>query len=157
MDKKRTFLGRLVYAMVMAAAAAAVALELRAPAGESFPEPETDPANELAAGAAGPSATPLAAVGALPEDLPAPEPTPPLLLGSPPPHDESAQLLRQHTDGWHTPLPAVLPKPTYAPAMIAFGIVFLALGVVTQWPLSVVGAVLFVVALAKWIGELLHD
>jgi hypothetical protein len=39
--------------------------------------------------------------------------------------------------------------------MIAFGIVFIALGAVTVWPLSIVGAFIFVFALAKWIGELL--
>ena len=45
----------------------------------------------------------------------------------------------------------------YAPSMTAFGIVFIALGAVTKWPLSVIGAVIFVFAIAKWIGELLHD
>jgi hypothetical protein len=72
-------------------------------------------------------------------------------------HSEAAQLLTQHTPGWHVPHPSRLPVPTYSPVMTAFGIVFIALGAVTVWPLSLVGAVIFVIAIAKWIGELLHD
>ncbi len=85
------------------------------------------------------------------------EPEAPLALPAPDAHFEDAQLLTQHTPGWHVPHPTRLPVPTYAPAMTAFGIVFIALGAVTVWPLSVVGVVIFVLAIAKWIGELLHD
>lgn len=81
----------------------------------------------------------------------------PLMLPAPTAHAENPQLLTQHTPGWHVPHPFHLPVPTYAPAMTAFGIVFIALGAVTIWPLSVVGAVIFILAIAKWIGELLHD
>jgi hypothetical protein len=70
-------------------------------------------------------------------------------------HSEVPQLLTQHTPGWHTPSPSRLPVPTYAPVMTAFGIVFIAMGAVTVWPLSVVGALIFFCAIAKWIGELL--
>ncbi len=55
------------------------------------------------------------------------------------------------------PGPARLAAPSYAPAMTSFGIVFIALGAVTKWPLSVIGAIIFVLAIAMWIGELLHD
>ena len=88
-------------------------------------------------------------------DLP-PELQLPLMLPAPAKHAENAQLLTQHTPGWHIPHPTHLPVPTYAPAMTAFGIVFIALGAVTVWPLSVIGAVIFFLAIAKWIGELLH-
>jgi hypothetical protein len=71
------------------------------------------------------------------------------------PNSEVEELLPQPTPGWHVPVPSTLPVPTYAPVMIAFGIVFIALGAVTVWPLSIVGAFIFVFALAKWIGELL--
>lgn len=83
---------------------------------------------------------------------------PPAQLALPPgeAHSVAAQLLTQHTPGWHTPRPDKLPVPTYAPAMTAFGIVFIALGAVTVWPLSVIGAAIFMLAIAKWIGELLH-
>lgn len=70
-------------------------------------------------------------------------------------HAEAAQLLTQRTPGWHIPAPSTLPAPTYAPATTAFGIVFIALGAVTVWPLSVIGALIFVLGLSKWIGDLL--
>lgn len=81
----------------------------------------------------------------------------PLMLPAPPRHAENAQLLTQRTPGWHVPHPSHLPVPTYAPAMTAFGIVFIALGAVTVWPVSLIGAVIFFAAIAKWIGELLYD
>jgi hypothetical protein len=70
-------------------------------------------------------------------------------------HSEAAQLLTQHTPGWHVPGPSTLPAPTYAPATTAFGIIFIALGAVTVWPLSVIGALIFVLGLSIWIGDLL--
>ena len=81
----------------------------------------------------------------------------PLALPAPEQHSEDAQLLTQHTPGWHVPHPTRLPIPTYAPVMTAFGIIFIALGVVTVWPLSIAGLLIFVAGIAKWIGELLHD
>ena len=84
------------------------------------------------------------------------EPAPQLMLPAGEAYNEDPQLLTQHTPGWHVPHPSKLPVPTYAPVMTAFGIVFIALGAVTMWPLSVVGALIFVLAIAKWIGELLH-
>ena len=95
--------------------------------------------------------------GAAAGDNGATEPTPQLALPVPAEHFEAAQLLTQHTPGWHRPNPPTLAAPSYAPSMTAFGIVFIALGAVTRWPLSVIGAVIFVFAIAKWIGELLHD
>lgn len=80
----------------------------------------------------------------------------PPALPAPEPHFENAQLLDDHTPGWHKLPHAVLAVPTWAPAMVAFGLVFLALGVVTMWPLSVIGAIIFVLAITKWMRELLH-
>ncbi len=84
-------------------------------------------------------------------------PPPQLALPEPEPNFENAQLLTEHTEGWHTPHPSSLAAPSYAPAMTAFGVVFIALGAVTKWPLSLIGAFIFIFAIAKWIGELLHD
>jgi len=70
-------------------------------------------------------------------------------------HSEAAQLLTQRTPGWHVPGPSTLPAPTYAPVSVAFGVIFIALGAVTVWPLSVIGVLIFVFGLSKWIGELL--
>lgn len=93
----------------------------------------------------------------VPEVENAPEPQAPLALPAPQAHFEDAQLLTQHTPGWHVPHPTHLPVPTYAPVMTAFGVVFIALGAVTAGPISVIGGVIFLLAVAKWIGELLHD
>ena len=78
-------------------------------------------------------------------------------LADPTTNFESAQQPTEHTAGWHKPRPHALAAPSYAPAMTSFGLVFLALGAVTMWPLSVIGAIIFFLAIAKWIGELLHD
>lgn len=59
--------------------------------------------------------------------------------------------------GWHEPRPEEIPKPTYNPIIFAIGIMLLALGVVTSFWVSVVGSILFVLALAQWIGELRHE
>ena len=74
-----------------------------------------------------------------------------------PANEPQAGSLTEHRLGWHVPHPSRLPVPTYAPVMTAFGIVFIALGAVTVWPLSVIGAFIFFAGLGKWIGELLHD
>lgn len=59
--------------------------------------------------------------------------------------------------GWNAPRPAQLPKPTYNPVIFAAGIIFLALGILTNYPVLVAGALLFVIGLARWIGELKTD
>ena len=60
-------------------------------------------------------------------------------------------------EAWSRPLPEKVPRPTYYPAMFALGCIFTLFGIVTLWPMSVVGVVLFVVALIGWIGEMRHD
>ena len=59
--------------------------------------------------------------------------------------------------GWHIPEPETLPKPTYWPMVMALGITFLALGIVTTLLISGVGLILFALALAGWIGDLRHE
>jgi len=61
------------------------------------------------------------------------------------------------TKGWSDPLPEKVPRPTYYPVIFALGCVFMMFGIVTLWLMSVVGAVLFVIALIGWIGEMRHD
>jgi hypothetical protein len=58
---------------------------------------------------------------------------------------------------WLDPKPAKLPKPSYAPATLAFGVMLAAAGDVTSFWVSVAGLILFVLALANWIGDLLHE
>ena len=52
--------------------------------------------------------------------------------------------------------PAHLPRPMYWPVVLAFGVVFLAWGIVTTLAVSVVGLALLALGLGGWIGELRH-
>ena len=63
----------------------------------------------------------------------------------------------RHQSGWTDAKPERLPKATYAPAMMAFGIVFLALGLITRWYLSAVGGCAFAISVWLWVGELRND
>jgi len=58
---------------------------------------------------------------------------------------------------WNDARPARLPRPTWWPAALAFGITLLAWGIVTSWMISAVGLVIFIVALGGWIREIIHE
>lgn len=58
---------------------------------------------------------------------------------------------------WEDSLPAQLPKPTYAPATLAFGVTLAAAGVVTSFWVSLAGLILFILGISNWIGALLHE
>ena len=58
---------------------------------------------------------------------------------------------------WSTPEPATIPRPTYWPMFLALAVVFMAYGIIFAWWFVGVGAAMFIVALAGWIGELRHD
>lgn len=71
----------------------------------------------------------------------------------------AAQLHNQSLDsdrleGWSSPAPERLPIPTYAPAIMAFGIIVFAMGLATIWYVCVAGCIVFAVAAWRWIGEL---
>ncbi len=66
-------------------------------------------------------------------------------------------LESEHLAGWHRPNPSELPLPTYAPAVMAFGIVIFAMGLATTWYVCVAGAVVFAIAAWRWTGELQGD
>ena len=78
---------------------------------------------------------------------PTPNPQPP----APNPHHGPAEEL---PPGWSRPKPDHVPRPTYWPAVMGLGVTCLFWGVVTTYVISAVGLVLFVIALAGWIGEL---
>ncbi|MGH9504127.1 MAG: hypothetical protein ACRD20_14845 [Terriglobales bacterium] len=59
--------------------------------------------------------------------------------------------------GWSLPVPNSLPLPTFAPAIMAMGIVFVAMGFVSKWYVGGVGAVIFAVAARRWVEELQGD
>jgi hypothetical protein len=58
---------------------------------------------------------------------------------------------------WHKPLPTVLPRPTYWPATLAFGIVFLLWGLVASPILTGTGLVVGGIGLIGWLRELLRE
>ena len=67
--------------------------------------------------------------------------------------------------GWHRPLPERLPSPGYWPAIMALGITFMLWGLAVGFNqvvstiiiLFFIGLVLFVTALAGWIGDLRNE
>ncbi len=59
--------------------------------------------------------------------------------------------------GWSEPRPAATPRPTYWPAVTAFGVTFMLWGIVTSPVVLGAGGVSFCIALIGWIGELRHD
>jgi hypothetical protein len=59
--------------------------------------------------------------------------------------------------GWFVLPPEELPQPTYWPAAMALGIVFVLGGIIISYWISGVGAVLLGMALAGWIRELRHE
>jgi hypothetical protein len=67
--------------------------------------------------------------------------------------------------GWHRPLPERLPSPGYWPAIMALGITFMLWGLAVGFNQVVstiiiiffIGLVLFVTALAGWIGDLRNE
>lgn len=64
---------------------------------------------------------------------------------------------KQDEEGWTAPRPHTLPRPTYWPAVFALGSILLLWGFITTLAITGVGAVLFLGALAGWIGELRHE
>jgi hypothetical protein len=60
-------------------------------------------------------------------------------------------------EGEETPHTVHLPAPTVWPCAAAAGVTLIAFGVVTTLAFSVAGAVLFALALAGWLGELLRE
>ncbi len=59
--------------------------------------------------------------------------------------------------GWQNPQPETLPRPTYWPAVLATGVIFLLWGIVTTFIISGVGFVLTAFAIYGWIRELFHE
>lgn len=53
--------------------------------------------------------------------------------------------------------PEELPKPTYWPFFLAFGVVLLFWGILTSWIVSGIGLVMFCVALTGWILEIYKE
>jgi len=63
----------------------------------------------------------------------------------------------QADETWTIPKPETIPPPTYWPAVLAFGTTLVGFGMLTSYLISLVGAGIFVLAISKWIGEMLHE
>jgi hypothetical protein len=55
---------------------------------------------------------------------------------------------------WGVAKPATIPRPTYSPAALAFGLTFFLWGLIASPVVLVVGLLVTAVALASWIGEM---
>ncbi|GGG49304.1 aa3-type cytochrome oxidase subunit IV [Bizionia arctica] len=53
--------------------------------------------------------------------------------------------------------PEELPKPTYWPFFLAFGVVLIFWGILTSWIITGIGFILFAVALTGWIIEIYKE
>jgi hypothetical protein len=46
-----------------------------------------------------------------------------------------------------------LPDPSYLPAVLAFGLSIAVIGVIMSWVVVAIGAIIFLVALVRWIRQ----
>ncbi|HWE60281.1 MAG TPA: hypothetical protein VHB98_01080 [Chloroflexota bacterium] len=70
---------------------------------------------------------------------------------------QSASLPPPPMADWSAPQPEYLIKPTYWPMVLALGIMFIFWGLTSSLVITGMGAILFILAIAYWIGELRHD
>ena len=59
--------------------------------------------------------------------------------------------------GWSRAMPEHIPEPTYWPVTLALGIAVFIWSLIATPLLALPGLILFVVALAGWIGEMRND
>jgi hypothetical protein len=59
--------------------------------------------------------------------------------------------------GWHEPIPHTPPKPTFWPAVLALAIALGMWSIMLDYLVIGAAVILFGIAFAGWIGDLLHD
>jgi uncharacterized membrane protein YecN with MAPEG domain len=64
---------------------------------------------------------------------------------------ESGDGLQQASEQVH------MPEPSYLPVVTAFGITLMLVGVVLTWLLTIIGAIIFLIAVVRWIRETRSD
>ena len=62
-----------------------------------------------------------------------------------------------YPERWYQPKPETLAEPTYWPVILAAGITLLAWGVVTSYPMSLLGLGLTITAVVNWIRDIRHE
>lgn len=58
---------------------------------------------------------------------------------------------------WAEPLPRRVPRPTWAPFALAFGLVILGLGLVASRVVLAIGLAIAIASAVAWIRELSHE
>ena len=69
----------------------------------------------------------------------------------------NSEPLEKGRADWNQPKPEILPRPTFWPLVVAFGIVLVPFGIVTTLIISGVGLVILALGLAGWNGELRNE
>lgn len=72
-------------------------------------------------------------------------------------HDGHGHDQEELRPGWSRPKPEHVPRPTYWPAVLAFGITFLFWGLISTPIIAAIGLAIGAIGLAGWIAELRHD
>jgi hypothetical protein len=70
---------------------------------------------------------------------------------------KNAGGLTSSRPGWTRVPDEKIPEPTFWPAALALGTVFLFWGSVTSWIVAAVGLILLAVSVAGWLGEIRHE
>lgn len=60
-------------------------------------------------------------------------------------------------EGWTRPLPEHAPRPTSWPAALALGVTVTIWGLVTNYTILIVGAVVATLSLAGWVREVVRQ
>jgi hypothetical protein len=53
--------------------------------------------------------------------------------------------------------PVHLPGPSYLPVIVAFGVTLIVAGVVVNWLISIVGVLITLIAVIRWVRETRED
>lgn len=59
--------------------------------------------------------------------------------------------------GWNRARPEKIPDPSWAPPGLALGSGLLVWGLISSWIIGAAGVGLFIVSLARWIGDIRHE
>ena len=50
-----------------------------------------------------------------------------------------------------------MPEPSYLPVVVAFGVTLVLVGVILNWILSIIGGIIALVAIVRWVREARAD
>ncbi len=73
------------------------------------------------------------------------------------PATSASPAAKGSTEDWTKPRPEFIPRPTYAPAAMAFGLTFFLWGFVSSPVVLTVGLCVVAGALIAWVREMRHE